>query len=232
MVNVDGIIQSVETKHGAFKYPAVTLPQLRNYIDFQLVNVGKLLKGAQADVADRVLTKIFENFVVFIHKAERKIELPFGGANPASSEFGVQELRPQNLEGATSGYIGYGNETRWQWTAGSSASVAWAAEDTMINHTLDKDEFALIYGYFNNDPLPNTVEIFIQPGATKLPIRNVELLRALAAEPRVLLFEPIIIEASSMLVVKVAARTASLAEDAGLLGYFAAPTSKLITENY
>ncbi len=227
MVNVDQIVD----KEGGYKYKQTPV-NLKSFIDFQLVNLQKVMEGAQADVADRVMTRIFEALVHTVRKAEKKLEMPFGGALPASSEFGVQELRPQNIEGATSGYIGYGNETRWQWTSGSGASVAWAAEDTMINHTLDKDEYALFYGYFNNDPVPNTVEIFVQPGATKLPIKNVEVLRALGSRPRVLLFEPFIIEPSSLIVVKAAVRTVSLAEDAGFLGYFVAPTSKLITTNY
>ncbi len=205
---------------------------LMSFVDFQIMNVAKVTDGLPQDAAERVLQKLAESLVKLVYDAEKKLEMPFGGSNPQSSEFGVQPLRPQNMSSGTANQIGYTNESRWQWTSGGSATNKWAAEDTMVNFTLDKDELMDVFGYFNNEAVPNTIELFIQPGATKLPIYNIEQMRALGTKPRVILFEPIIVEASSAFIVKCATRTISLAEDAGFLGWFAAPTSKLLTETY
>jgi hypothetical protein len=185
------------------------MPFFYNHLDFI---------GNQA-----IIEKVAAGIVSSVKKAEEKFDQTFGGWLPASNEFGIVPLRPQIVGKA---------DPRWIWTDSASATLDWSADDNFIaTHQLEDDELVYIYGYFNLEPVPNTLELFIQPGANKLPIWNLEAHRA-SGKSWFIFPEPIIIEPRSTLTILAATRslTAQVTEEAGLLGYFFAPLAKLITK--
>lgn len=170
-----------------------------------------------------IIEKIVKGIVAAVKLGEDKFDQAFGGWMPNSNQFGIVPLRPQS--------IGY-SDSRWQWTDSASASVDWSADDSFVaSHQLESDELILVYGYFNLEPVPNTTELFIQPGANKLPIWNIEAQRA-SGVPYFIFPEPIIIEPRSTFLVQAATRslTTQTVEEAGLLGFHFAPTARLITK--
>lgn len=171
-----------------------------------------------------IIEKIVKGIVAAVKLGEEKFDQSFGGWVPNSNQFGIVPLRPQS--------IGYA-DSRWQWTDGATSSINWSAEDTFVAaHQMDDDELVLLYGYFNLEPTPNTAELFIQPGANKLPIWNIEAMRV--DEQSYFIFpEPIIIEPRSTITILAATKSgaAQTTEEAGLLGFYFAPTAKLITED-
>jgi hypothetical protein len=168
-----------------------------------------------------VVERIVKGMQDAISKGERWFNQPFGGWSPASNQFGVQPLRPLHL-----GKV----DNRWIWTSGTSASIHWSAADAFItSHTMDTDELILIYGYFNLEPVPNTLEMYIQPGAVKTPIINIETMR-ISGKKYTIFPDPFIIEPRSSLAIEVSVRSLTTAtkEEAGLLGYMFAPNARLI----
>jgi hypothetical protein len=154
-----------------------------------------------------------------VRKGEKWFNVAFGGWEPASNEFGIQPLRPMHL-GRT--------DNRWLWTSGASTSVHWTAADSFItSHTMDTDELIMIYGYFNLEPTPNTLELYFQPGANKWPLWNIEEMR-IKNKKYFLLPDPFIIEPRSPLYIEASCRSISTAEECGLLGYMFAPLARLI----
>jgi hypothetical protein len=185
------------------------MPFFFNHLDFL---------GNQA-----IIEKIAAGIVQSVKKAEEKFDQTFGGWIPASNEFGIVPLRPQILGKA---------DPRWIWTDSASSSLDWSADDSFIaSVTLEDDELVYIYGYFNLEPVPNTLELFIQPGANKLPIWNLEEHRA-SGKAWFIFPEAIIIEPRSTLYIAASTRstTTQTTEEAGLMGYFFAPLAKLISK--
>lgn len=170
-----------------------------------------------------VVEKVVSGIVDAVHKAEEKFDQSFGGWLPASNQFGIAPLRP-TLIGKP--------DARWIWTDSTSATIFWSAEDSFIaSHALLTDELILIYGYFNLEPVPNTLELFIQPGSEKFPIWNVEQMRV-GGKNYIIFPEPIIVEPRSSFAVLASTRslTVAVTEEAGLLGYQFCPKAKLITK--
>lgn len=170
------------------------------------------------------IEKIAGSIVDAVRDGETKFNQAFGGWMPNSNEFGIAPLRPK--------LMGF-PDSRWIWTDSASATLYWSAEESFISTTLDTDELVLVFGLFNYEPTPNTLEIFIQPGANKLPIWNLEAMRAFG-KPYMLFPDPIIIEPRSVLTIKASARsgTTQAVEEMGLLGYQFCPLAKLITERW
>lgn len=153
--------------------------------------------------------------------AEVKFEQPFGGWVPKSTEFGLQPLRPKNLD--------YAN-VRWNWTSSTTSTINWSAADTLVDSmTLDDDELVLIFGYFNFKPVQNTKEIQLKPGNVTLPVWNLEPMR-MKTEQYIIFPQPVIIEPRSPFAVDAAviSGTTATSEECGFLGYFFAPNSTLI----
>jgi len=170
-------------------------------------------------VAGRIIAGILKCVAI----GEEKFQQAFGGWTPESNEFGMAPLRPVHVDI---------NNNRWRWADGTSASVNWSAEDSFISSfSLGSDELMLIYGYFNLEPVPNTLELFFQPGSEKLPIWTIEPMRV-KKEPYFIFPKPIIIEPRSQFYVAASTKslTTSVTEEAGLLGYIFAPKSKLIAK--
>jgi hypothetical protein len=152
---------------------------------------------------------------------EQKFQANFGGWYPDSSEFGINPLRPAHIDKTSN---------RWRWTSGATASVNWSAEDNFISSfNLGDNEIILLYGYFNNSPVQNTLEVRIQPGNVTLPVFQLEPMR-MKSEQYMLFPQPIMVSPRSPLKVIASCISTSTSEEAGLLGYFFAPCATLITE--
>jgi len=209
-------VGAVNHNLGNFKYPEVTTPNLTNMMPWFFNNLDWI--GNEA-----ITEKVVAGIVDCIHLGEEKFDQPFGGFVPKSSHFGIAPLRPR--------LIGF-PDNRWIWTSGSSSSSAWSAEDKFVtSHGLLQDELVMLYGYYNLEPVPNTLEIWIQPGAAKMSIWNIEAMRA-SGKPYFIFPEPVIIEPRSQITILASCRALVTAtvEEAGLLGYQFTPNAKLITK--
>lgn len=171
------------------------------------------------NVANRIVAAIMKA----VRLGEDKFQQEFGGWMPESNQFGIAPLRPCHI---------HKPDNRWIWTDGTTSSLFWSAEDNFIaSFSLSKNAIILLYGYFNLEPVPQTLELFIQPGSTKFPIWNMVPLRL--SKNRYFVFPtPIIIEPLSQITITASTTNGATAgtEEAGLLGYYFAPNSRLITK--
>lgn len=161
-----------------------------------------------------------------VNRAEMKLKQDFGGWYPESHQFGINPLRPAHLQHQTTG-----GSNRWVWTSGTSTSAGWSNADSFIgSFNLDDDELMLIYGYFNLNAVPNTIELQIKPGNVTLPVFQIEPMR-MKSEPYIIFPQPILVEPRSPFAVDASVKSGTTAtvEEAGLLGYMFAPCSTLIT---
>ena len=170
-----------------------------------------------------ILSRVVSGMVKCVIMGEDKFQQAFGGDRPESNEFGYVPLRPVHVDATNN---------RWRWVSGTTSSINWSAEDTFIaTLNLAPDEMMLIYGYFNLEPVPNTLELYFQPGSQKLPIITIEPMRV-KGEPYFIFPKPMIIEPSSQFSVSASVKsgTTATAEEAGLLGYMFAKNSKLLVK--
>jgi hypothetical protein len=207
-----------------FKYPA-SAENLKKMMPFFFSDFGWIGNLA-------MIEKIVAGIVDSVKKAEEKFDQAFGGWLPASNQFGIAPLRPQLIGclGATQAPATTGG--RWVWTDGTATTYDWTADDVFVEeHQLLTDELIMIYGYFNLEPVPNIIEIFIQPGSEKFPIWNLEQMRV-GGQNYLLFPEPIIIEPRSSFAISCSTKGGAVAitEEAGLLGYQFCPKAKLITK--
>jgi len=169
------------------------------------------------NVANRIVAAIIKCVML----GEYKFTQQFGGWTPLSNEFGLTPLRPCHIHRTTD---------RWIWTSGSTSSLFWSAEDVFVGPFTFSDKCVLlIYGYFNLEPIMNTLEIFIQPGSTKFPVWSLVPMR-LSKQKYMCFPSPIVIEPNSQLTIKASCLNTSTPEESGLLGYYFAPLAILITE--
>lgn len=181
----------------------------------------------QPDVEDKVV----KGLIRAIKNAEEQFKMAFGGWVPDSNEFGLVPIRPVNCDRGT-GLSLTSSDNRWIWTDGTSGSKAWSAADTFIVCTMAENEMMYVYGYFNLEPIPNTIELYIEAGNQKLPILNVDPLQAFD-ESYFILPNPIIVGPYANLTIYACTRSGTsvtVQEKAGLLGYFLAPNSVLINK--
>jgi hypothetical protein len=198
-----------------FKYPA-SAENLKKMMPFFFNDLDWI---GNISVVEKIVTGIVDS----VKKGEEKFDQSFGGWYPASNQFGIAPLRPL-LIGKLSGI--------WTWTSSASATSGWSAEDSFVtSHALLTDELVMLYGYFNLEPVPNILELWIQPGSEKLPIWNVEEMR-IKGKGYLIFPEPLIIEPRSTFAILAATRdlTVQSVEEAGLLGYQFCPKAKLITK--
>jgi hypothetical protein len=206
-------VRGVEQLDWRYKKSGQSLKVLLPYFYNQMRDYG------DASVAGRIISGVIQCVAL----GEEKFQQAFGGWMPESNEFGLCPLRPAHVDKVNG---------RWRWTSGTTSSINWSAEDGFISSfSLASDELILVYGYFNLEPVPNTLELFIQPGSEKLPIWSIEQMRVME-ESYFILPKPIIIEPRSQFAVlaSVKSGTTATAEEAGLMGYMFAPKSKLITK--
>jgi hypothetical protein len=154
---------------------------------------------------------------------EEKFKQVFGGWFPDSAEFGINPLRPGHINKSSN---------RWTWTSGATSSIHWSASDTFVSSfSLDDNEIMMVYGYFNMSPVQNIIEIQMKPGNVTLPVLQVQPMRM--KEEQYLIFpEPVLVNPRSPFAVDASCISTSTVEEAGLLGYFFAPCSTLITKEY
>jgi hypothetical protein len=157
-----------------------------------------------------------------VKQGEQWFNQPFGGWEPNSNQFGIAPLRPINI-GRT--------DNRWIWTSGASTSSHWSAADSFIaSINLQTDQLILVIGYYNLEPVPNTLELWIQPGANKWPLWNIEQMRVMGK--KYFLFpDPFIIPPRSSLTISASCRNVSTTEEAGLIGYMIAPMARLLNQH-
>jgi len=206
-------IKSLPVAVGAFAKPH-TQEKLMKMVPFWLNDLDWI---GNPTMVERIVAGI----ISAVRQGEEWFNQGFGGWVPNSDEFGIQTLRPLHL-----GKV----DNRWIWTSGTSGSIHWSAEDAFItSHTMDTDELILIYGYFNLEPVPNTLELYIQPGASKMPLCNIETMR-IAGKKYTLFPDPFIIPPRSSLAIGASVRSLTTAtkEEAGLLGYMFAPNARLL----
>lgn len=171
-------------------------------------------------LVEKIVTAIIDS----VRKGEKWFNQAFGGWTPDSNQFGIQPLRPKHLGKA---------DNRWIWTSAGSAtrSVAWSADDTFIaSTTMPTDELIMVYGYYNLEPVPNTLELFVQPGANKWPLWNIEQMRV-SGKKYTIFPDPFIIEPRSSIYITCSTRAAAsttVTEEAGLMGYMFAPNARLM----
>lgn len=155
---------------------------------------------------------------------EEKFDQDFGGWYPESNQFGINPLRPVHIGHLT------GTQHRWIWTSGGSQSITWSNADSLVDSmNLDDNEILLVYGYFNLSPVQNTTEIQIKPGNVTLPVFQLQPMR-MKNEQYIIFPQPIMVAPRSPFAIDAACISTSTAEEAGLLGYFFAPCSTLITK--
>lgn len=173
--------------------------------------------------------RIVAGIMKCVSLGEQKFAQQFGGWNPKSNEFGIQVLRPTHLYNSTTTDIG-GTTTRWRFTSAATGTIFWTSEDSYLaSFTVSDKAILMIWGYFNLSPVPNITELFIQPGSNKLPIMNLYPLR-LRKEKYFCFPQPLIIEPNSQITITCASESSSVIEETGLLGYYFAPMSRLISK--
>jgi hypothetical protein len=168
------------------------------------------------------LDKIIGGIIDVVRLGEKWYNQAFGGWFPASNQFGIAPLRPM--------YFSSRGDNRWIWASSTTSTIAWSAEDTfVVSTTMATDEMILVYGYFNLEPVPNTLELYIQPGPNKLPRWNIETMR-ISGRKYFIFPEPFIIEPRSTFAIgaSVRSKTTATYEEAGLLGYMIAPNARLL----
>jgi len=176
----------ISTSGLAFKYGG-TSKALSEMLPFFFNDLSDVIPNV--NVANRIVAAIMKA----VRLGEDKFQQEFGGWMPASNQFGIVPLRPCHL-----GFP----DNRWIWTDAATSSVFWSGEESLVNvSSLDSKAIILLYGYFNLEPVPNTLELFIQPGSTKFPIWSVVPLR-LSKQRYFVLPTPIIIEPLSAIIVK------------------------------
>lgn len=159
-----------------------------------------------------------------VSMGEQKFNQDFGGWYPESNEFGINPLRPAHIN-----RVGTGSN-RWNWTCGASVSGGWSNSDTLVSSfSLDDNEIMLVYGYFNLSPVQNTIEIQIKPGNVTLPVMQLQPMR-MKQEQYLIFPQPIMVSPRSPFAVDASCISVSTSEENGLLGYFFAPCSTLITK--
>ena len=177
----------------------------------------------------RLEAKLVAAITECVTMGEQKFMQDFGGWFPESSEFGIAPLRPKDLDhnlGAT--HTSHTN--RWIWTSGASGTVAWSVADTFItSFSLEDNEIMLVYGYFNLSVTQNTLEIQIKPGNVTLPVMQLQPMR-MKNEQYLFFPQPIVVSPRSPFAIDASCISISTAEEAGLLGYFFASASTLITK--
>ncbi|MFA5401470.1 MAG: hypothetical protein WC359_13555 [Dehalococcoidia bacterium] len=168
-----------------------------------------------------VSARVVAGIVKCVLLGEQKFTQKFGGWQPLSNEFGIAPLRPCHV---------HLPDNRWRWTSGASTSLFWSASDNFVGpFTVSNHAIIMIYGYFNLEPIPNTLELYFQPGSDKLPIWSVVPMR-LSKQRYICLPKPIIIEPNSAINIKASCAVVSTVEEMGLLGFYFAGKSRLITE--
>lgn len=206
----------IDTSGIKFIFPGVSDVNLRELLPYYYNDLKFIGDSA---VANRIIAGVIKCVVM----GENKFQQAFGGWTPESNQFGLNPLRPSHVQKSS---------TRWRWVSGTTSSVYWSAEDTFIaSFNLTSQQMMMIFGYFNLEAVPNTTELFIQPGAMKIPILTIEPMR-FKQEPYFIFPEPIIVEPRSQFAVKAACKsgTVATAEEAGLLGYMFSTNAALISE--
>lgn len=172
----------------------------------------------------RLEAKLVAAITECVNMGEAKFQQDFGGWFPESNEFGVAALRPSHLNrvGASS--------SKWIWTSGASVSAGWSNTDTFVtSFNLDDNEILLVYGYFNLSGVQNTAEIQIKPGNVTLPVMQLQPMR-MKQEQYIIFPQPIMVSPRSPFAVDASCIAVSTVEENGLLGYFFASASTLITK--
>jgi len=206
----------IPTDNLQFKFPAISKKNLAESVPYFYNDLKQYGDPA-------VLGRIVSGIIKCVLMGEDKFQQAFGGWDPESNQFGINPLRPVHVDKVNN---------RWRWVSGTTSTINWSAEDTFIpTFNLATNEMILIFGYYNLEPVPDTLELFIQPGSDKMPIITIEPMR-LKQETYFIFPKPIIVEPSSQLAIGASCKsgTTAVAEEAGLLGYMFAPKSKLLTK--
>lgn len=169
---------------------------------------------------------ILSHIVASIQAGEHAFNKPFGGWRPKSHEFGMNTLRPNQVDYTRLRGAGVTNE--WIWTSGAVASILGAFEDWVGMFSLPVDREVMIYAYFNNELLMNTMQIHGLMGNERLPVQDVQTLEY-KEEQYMLLPNVHIIIPGSILHIQASCKQLNRSEKHGLAGYCYGNNSEIIS---
>ena len=159
-----------------------------------------------------VLKNIISHIARCVKLGEENFSKAFGGWRPASDEFGINPLRPNQVAYTTAG------TNEWIWTSGPAASLLGVFENWIGPFNLPIDRLILVIGYFNLEAIPNTMQIQGFLGDKTLPVQDVQTLQ-MKQDPYCIQPDFWIILPRSGMRVAVSARLLNTTERQGLLGY-------------
>lgn len=168
---------------------------------------------------------ILSHIVAAIQAGEEAFSKPFGGWRPKSNEFGMNTLRPNQIDYTRLRGAGITNE--WIWTSGAVASLLAAFEDWVGAFNLPVNREIMIYAFFNNELIPNTMQIQGLMGNERLPVQDVQALEY-REEQYILLPNVHIIVPESLLHIQASTKALNRAEKQGLTGYCFGNNSEII----
>lgn len=203
------------SKH-QFKYNT-SLVNLKNTMPTYFNDMRFMSETASPELYQKLARAIIR----CVQIGEQKFDQAFGGWDPQSNQFGIGTLRPQHMDHPTT------NRNEWIWTSSGTTSDH-TFETWGVSVTLADDELIMIYGYFNLEANPNTMEYRPTLGTSTQPVQNIMPMRA-KQDQYLILPEPWIVEPKSTIKIEVSCKVISTAEQNGWLGYMFAPAAVLTT---
>lgn len=196
-----------------FKYP-VSYKALKSVLPY-------LFQDLRFVEQPMVLKNIVAHIARCVKLGEENFTKPFGGWRPASDQFGMNPLRPNQVNYTTAG------TNEWIWTSGAVASVLNVFEAWIGPFNLPIDRLILSIGYFTLDAIPNTMQLQGLLGDKTLPVIDVQSLQ-MKQDPYSIQPDLWIILPRSGMRVNASARLINTTERMGLLGYCFGDDSEII----
>jgi len=162
-----------------------------------------------------------------IADAEKTWNMTYDGEYPTSG-FGLQELRPFNVENTTSNIPQTSNLNQWQ-----TSQLTGSTWTDWINVTNNEDQYLVVTGIFNLDTTVQVTEIFPGANGQDLPVMNIEQLYALDVA-RAFFTKPFVVKPKSNITIQIYGATgvsANTSTAMGLLGYCLAKRARLIDKS-
>lgn len=212
------MLNELEVGPGDFQYSPRSYQSLLAVLPYVAMDITFVEQPA-------VEKNILAHIVAAIQSGEEAFSKSFGGWRPKSNEFGMNTLRPNQVDYTRNRGAGITNE--WIWTSGAVASLLAAFEDWIGAFNLPHDREVLIYAYFNNELIPNTMQIQGLMGNERLPVQDVQQLEY-KEEQYFLLPNIHIVVPESLLHIQASCKALNRSEKHGLAGYCLGNNSEII----